>query len=492
MKNFLSLSVYYFCQNNQTTPFSQNWIKVAGLKVKQFLRTSWATFGDWINFLSSLSIDKKQHIGNLRAFGSGNMLLARYFLDNFYNAYLYFVNLSRSSNPDSNFTFLAFLNNTISFEIRNVLLRIPSLKKISWLSYFPGANLKSLGSENLDLSLILNLDENNLNIETFSEEQLKFMGKASRYTYAPNNPWNTLYKNNYQRLVNLIREEDFWETFNTILNNNFGIKFLFFNGENYNLKNLISSASLAPPSNQPFEAIFTNLNTPSKIEMMKIIFGNKRGIDKGVKDADQLQQRFAQTKRQLLTDLKVALERLQEVDATTARLPINGGKYSIDQLLQATDKLFDSNFETAEKGALDQIKALFSEEIYATDITKVVDQLEKYKKILPFLNQLATEQKLKSLKINDQNYSFTSLLTDANKQFADFAKGSLDELQKLVEDKITLSQLETIYQESTETKSPTQESTNQNLAIGLGTAGGVVVLAGAGGFAYWFLRIKKS
>ena len=33
---------------------------------------------------------------------------------------------------------------------------------------------------------------------------------------------------------------------------------------------------------------------------------------------------------------------------------------------------------------------------------------------------------------------------------------------------------------------------NQNLAIGLGTAGGIVALAGVGGFAYWFLKIRKS
>ena len=408
----------------------------------------------------------------------------------FYNAYLYFVNLSRA-NPDSGFTFLAFLNNLLSQNLSNIFKRLLHLKALSWISYFPGADLKSLGSEKYDLTLILDLDENNFDWEKLTNEQVNLiLGKGgSDYQYNENYFLNKPYQENYQKMIALFNDKSFWSILNDVLKNNLGIKSLFFNNEEYSFINLISSSliNIEIGGNN-----FVNLNTASKIELMKIIFGNKRSIEEGVKDAKQLQKRFKDTKTNLLTELKTALETLQKVDATITRLPINGSKYIINQLLQAKNQLLN---DPLDPKVIVQIKALFSDSIYGKDVTKSTKQLEKYKEIVPFLTKLATDQKLASLQIKDQNYSFTSLITDVKKQFADFAKDSLDKLQKLVEDKITLSQLETAYQESlrsSATKSSTKKSTNKKLAIGLGTAGGVVALAGVGGFAYWFLKIRKS
>ena len=69
------------------------------------------------------------------------------------------------------------------------------------------------------------------------------------------------------------------------------------------------------------------------------------------------------------------------------------------------------------------------------------------------------------------------------------------ELQTLVNAGITAKDIETyldsLKKQAEETKE--EESTkNQYLAIGLGIAGGVLALAGVGGFAYWFLKIRKS
>ena len=447
----------------------------------------------WINLLTGLSQNTRQYIGNPRVFSNGSRVLGEYFLTHFYQAYLYFVNLSKANNPNSGSTFFAFLNNLISAQLSLFARWYQSLKQLSWLSYFPGANLKSIGSENADLTLILDLDENNLDIEKMSEKQLNFWlnrsGKA--YVYAASNLWNLPYRENFIKLYETVKQKDFWTRLDTVLKNNLGIKSLLFNNEEYSLENLISSSSQFDDHDSGW-FIFKDLNTPSKIELMKIIFGNKRSIDQGIKDANQLHDRFEETKRKLLTDLQTALETLQKVDPTTVRFPINGKNYTIDELLQARTQLLNDQLD---QKVIDQIKQLFSHSIYATDITKVTNQLAKYKEIITFLTKLTTDKKIEKLTIKDQDYSFTSLLTDANRQFVDFAKDSLDELQKLVEGKITLSQLKTAYQESlrsSATKSPTKKSTNQNLAIGLGTAGGVLALAGAGGFAYWFLKIRKN
>ena len=383
----------------------------------------------------------------------------------------------------------------MSNRLNDIYYQLWSWKQLSWLSYFPGADLKSIGSNNADLSLVSNLDENNLFWEQMTREHFNLVNNNRSYGYTTSETWNKPYRENFRKLARIVRPKEFFATLNNVLKNNLGIKSLLFNNEEYSLENLISSSSQFDDDDNGW-LIFQSLNTASKIELMKIIFGNKRSIEQGVKDVNQLQQRFDETKRKLLTDLQTALKKLQEVDPKTVQLPINGKKYTINQLLQARTQLLNDQLD---QKVIDQIKPLFSNSIYATDITKVIDQLKKYKDIFLFLTKLATEQKLTSLKINDQNYSFAALIADLKKEFINFSQDSFTELQSLVDQDISLKKLETAYQESlpstenkSEAKSSTKKSTNQNLAIGLGTAGGVVALAGVGGFVYWFVKIRKS
>ena len=377
------------------------------------------------------------------------------------------------------------------------------LKKSKYLQYLPGVNPTSVGEGGVDLTAIWNLDPNTFTLKDLNPGITQTLYDYRNYGLFELNSssnsaskLNTPYKDNIEKLTNLVDNRDFWTNLNNVLKNNLGIQFLFLNGARYNLENLISSFSNYD-SNKTIDN-FTLLTTNQfREELTKLIFGNKRGIQYGIDTPDKLQKLFDGTKTQLLTRLQAALETLQKVDPTVTQLPIKGQKYDLNHLLQATTQLLNDQLD---QKVIDQIKTLFSNSIYGQDVTKSIKQLEKYKEILPFLTKLATEQKLTLLKINGSDYSFTSLIADAKKQFADFAKDSLGEIQKLVEGKIILSQLETAYQESlsssapnsTETKSSTKKSTNQNLAIGLGTAGGVVALAGAGGFAYWFLKIRKS
>ena len=382
----------------------------------------------------------------------------------------------------------------------NLAEQLLNLQKTKFLRYIPGIDPTSVGEDEVDLTAIWNLDLNTFTLKDLNPKISKILSDYDRYdifgldvSKNPASKLNTRYEDKIQLLEGLLIQKDFWTTLNTVLKNNLGIKFLFNNGE-YNLENLISSFSHY--NNQETRSNFVSATNQFREELTKLIFANKRGIQFGIDTPAKLQLVFNQTKTQLLTRLQVVLETLQKFDPTTTHLPINGGKYAINQLLPATDKLLHSNFETEEAEAVVQINELFSNQIYASDITKVIDQLKKYKKILSFLTQLATDQKLTSLKINDQDYSFTSLLADLKKEFIDLSEDSFIELQDLVDQDISLSKLETTYQESlsspaTENKSSSKKSTNQNLAIGLGTAGGVVALAGAGGFTYWFLKIRK-
>ena len=379
--------------------------------------------------------------------------------------------------------------------------RILSLQKASFLQYLPGVDLKYLGTKQIDFTPILNLNPNTF---TLKDLTIYITQKVANYHFydpldlvegAASFELKAPYKANIQLLKGLVEKPDFWTTLNAVLKNNLGIQFLFLNGARYDLENLIASFSHYDPGQTVRNFAYSATNQ-FREELTKLIFANKRGIQYGIDTPDKLQKLFDDTKDRLLSSLQTALRRLQEVDATTSQLPINGNKHDLSSLLQVTSKLLNPNLETEETGIVTQIKTLFSKQIYGFEIAKAANQLAKYKEILPFLTKLATDQKRTSLQIKDQNYSFASLIADAKKQFADFAKDSLDELQKLIEGKIIVSQLKTTYQESlsspsTENKSPTQESTNQNLVIGLGTAGGVVALAGAGGFAYWFVKIRK-
>ena len=499
----LNVVAGYDLVTKKTVPFPRDWRTVrASLREKQFndsSKTTPTTYGSWIDFLRTAN---DQTLNENKADDNN------FFWEQFFKAYLYFVGLVDKSKitPYSDNSFLLFLEN-LKVKVTNYYWRIiRKLRKISFVKFLPGDGLASLGDNRNNINRILDLDSKIFSLQDLDETMTEFVENNKRYEFFDlRNKLNTPYKDNIELLNGLIEQKVFWTTLNKVLKNNLGIQFLFLNGTRYDLENLI--ASFSHYDSRQTVRNFTNLPTNQfREELTKLIFANKRGIQHGVDSPDKLQKLFDDTKDRLLSSLQIALKTLQKVDPTTIRLPINGGKYNIDQLLQARNQLLNDQLD---QKVIDQLQALFSNSIYATDITKVTNQLKKYKEILTFLTQFATEQKLTSLKINGPDYSFTSLIADVKKQFADFAKDSFDELQKLVEGKITLSQLETTYQESlpssptqepsedksetkTATKSPTKKSTNQSLAIGLGTAGGVVALAGASGFAYWFLKIRKS
>ena len=175
----------------------------------------------------------------------------------------------------------------------------------------------------------------------------------------------------------------------------------------------------------------------------------------------------------------------KELDVVGNSLTPEQGKDQLQKLVNGG--ITDANavrtaLNTANNQKLDdlwtEILALFKRREYdpETDVLIVKDKTYTFK-ILPFLTQERLSQK------------------DSGSALEDDAK---TELQALVNDGITVQDIETYWnsvqkQKTNEKKqADTKEKSDQSLAIGLGTAGGVVALAGAGGFAYWFLKIRKS
>ena len=578
-------------------------------------------------------------------------------------------------NPQEDITFLTFLDNLKIYNITSIRERLTFLQKGRWLDALPGVSLNSFGKDRLNLTVLLHQDPNTFNPDTLPLEYFKYFGVTyertliAEYRSKKPHPLNEPYLELVNKVLDVVKQSGFWTQLQTILSNSWGIKSLFFNGQEYSLENLLKTL---PQSgyNLDWEKNFNDiLDNAAVAELVKIIFGNSLTETQGVNDPAKLKARFDETKTKLLTDLKNALDQLVAFDPTVTQLPIKGQKYDLNDLIAARDKLLETNFETNQGSAFNQVKVLFSNQIYASHIVQAINQLTKYRVIKNFLTQMSTDQKLTSLQIQNQNHSFTSLLTDLAKDFTDFSSNALVQLQALVDNNIDVNQLDTAYQNSialidlwneikdeliaypgsvfteqitvsdkgtftinhllskkndnfsdlssdardqlqallnakvangelgialttrnnnklntlwtalkaalasytgtnpgdqditisdnryrlnllvankklatagsdltpeegksqlqalvndqvtakdvkttldayqeslpssptqepsedkSETKSPTKKSTNQNLAIGLGTAGGVVALAGAGGFTYWFLKIRKS
>ena len=104
-----------------------------------------------------------------------------------------------------------------------------------------------------------------------------------------------------------------------------------------------------------------------------------------------------------------------------------------------------------------------------------------------------TIENKQSIQINKINYNFKLLFEAKNKDWNSLNQKEKRELQKLVDNNVDVAAMKTALNISVTTPSSPKnnKSTNKNLAIGLGTTGGIVALAGAGGFAYWFIKVRK-
>ena len=142
--------------------------------------------------------------------------------------------------------------------------------------------------------------------------------------------------------------------------------------------------------------------------------------------------------------------------------------------------------------------------LYNTVTYKIVDQL-KLRIVWStlhhwFINKLWQPSRDANIKIKGADYDFNLLYKVAQAEWGEdynkIPELAQNELKRLVSANVDFDDLKTALNAPVTTTSSQQnnqqKSTNQNLAIGLGTAGGVVALAGIGGFIYWFLKIRKN
>ena len=95
--------------------------------------------------------------------------------------------------------------------------------------------------------------------------------------------------------------------------------------------------------------------------------------------------------------------------------------------------------------------------------------------------------------IANETYNFQTLIDDQKEtDYEKLSPTTKTLLNRLIQNTVTSTQLNPIFSsDKSQEREINEEKTNTNLVIGLGTAGGVVALAGVAGFVYWFIKIKK-
>ena len=182
---------------------------------------------------------------------------------------------------------------------------------------------------------------------------------------------------------------------------------------------------------------------------------------------------------------------------------INSETYFLTDLW---NKVSSTDIGSAFKdSALNQLQELINGEVSWNQIKTELDKLNDKKLDTLWINILELfKQKggsfTDSIVFKDKSYPFKLIGNSVGvTQFKNSPGSSLttdvkEQLQTLVNNGVTAKDIETYIdslKKEAEAAKEEKSTKNQNLAIGLGTAGGVVVLAGAGGFVYWFIKVRK-
>ena len=266
--------ISYFCQDQQTIPFPDNWRVNEQIRKKTF-QVRWDAIKDtdWQVFLEEFA-KSQVWLKCSPDFYSCNP--GFYFLNAIlYPAYLYFLNISKMD-PYSDVSFLTFLENIKLYVTAQSAKKLITLQEARWLGVVPGISLQKLGPGEIDLTLLLDLNPNTLNLDDLSPAQKRLL--VSRYirydiNITPRNEWESWPRDGrskIEQIFKIIIKEDFGIYFDTILNDakTMGIKFFLFNDQEYSLENLISQPLWDADSNwddYDGEKYFLRLNAASRI-----------------------------------------------------------------------------------------------------------------------------------------------------------------------------------------------------------------------------------
>ena len=208
----------------------------------------------------------------------------------------------------------------------------------------------------------------------------------------------------------------------------------------------------------------------------------------------------------LWSGIKDELKKPEYAHLSKTLILINNKNYDLQPLFKVAQSSFTGNGYdldlTAKMKLQDLVNANIDSENFKDALTannqKLDDLWTQLKKIL---NQPEfSKWKNTSIKIKNKNYDLKFLFAAAKDKTN--VKGSalpLDaklQLQELVNDQITSkmveNQLLALNQaEAENNKQAKEKQQSQDLTIGLATGGGVLFVAGVGGFFYWFFKIRK-
>ena len=186
---------------------------------------------------------------------------------------------------------------------------------------------------------------------------------------------------------------------------------------------------------------------------------------------------------------------------------INGNNYNLEPLFVAVKNEYSVLGSQLSDPAKNKLQSLVSagvqHQIFKTSLVTINNQKldNLWTQLKKILNQPEFDKwKNTSIKIKNKSYDL-KLLFDAAKEKGD-VKGSalpLDvklQLQELVNDQVTFKMIENQLlalnqAEAEKNKQAKEKQQSQALTIGLATGGSVLVVAGLGGFLYWFFKIRK-
>ena len=224
--------------------------------------------------------------------------------------------------------------------------------------------------------------------------------------------------------------------------------------------------------------------------------------------SNQIKTEFDKLNNEQLDNLWTTLKRESNLGGYTGFNPgdtdftIESNPYRINLLITNKELETAGRALTLAQGKT-QLQALVNAGITASQVRSTLDNANNKKlddlwtELRPKLIQYAN---LSSYQItigsgdNAKVYSLDQLFQDREETTGSNLPNGKSQLQTLVNDGVSVQQITTQLDNlvAKAEKDEAESKKKQNLAIGLGTAGGVVALAGASGFAYWFLKIRKS
>ena len=263
------------------------------------------------------------------------------------------------------------------------------------------------------------------------------------------------------------------------------------NGSDYTIDLLITNKRLATAGH--------SLADPIKAQLQNLVNG-------GITDASAVRTALnTANNNKKLDDLWTALKANNSLGGYTGFNPgdndftIENNRYRIYLLI--TNKGVTTAGHSLDVPIKSQLQALVNDGVSAPQVRSALDDANNtaldtlWTDIVELFKQKDYSFSDDQITIKGKNYSFRLIgivigdINQKNSVGSSLDVALKDELQSLINDGVTAKDIG-IYLDSLETKE--DKDTNQNLAIGLGVAAGIVVLAGVGGFAYWFLKIRKS